>query len=268
MALLAGDRNGLRALVLACLAVVLLVPLEEFVAGGFAWVAALLATLCLHSAASRRRMLVLLGLILLMGVAPINTARDTAHFFQLGSCFLAAVLVPVLVLRRRDPDTSDWTFWPRRFSWRDVIYTLLSIPLSWWVFKVYFFDINPHMGAQWPMPEVFSAEARFRLVLGINLVGIWDELFFISTVYAILRTLFTFRIANAAQALVYAAVLNHMAFIGIGPLVVFAFALTQGVMFEKSRCLFYVLLVHIIVDFFLVMAILGYHYPALHNFWY
>jgi hypothetical protein len=43
---------------------------------------------------------------------------------------------------------------------------------------------------------------------------------------------------------------------------VFLFALTQGFMYEKSRGLLYVLLVHIIVDAFLVMAIMQYHYPG------
>ena len=52
-----------------------------------------------------------------------------------------------------------------------------------------------------------------------------------------------------------------MAFTGVGPIVVYAFALTQGAMYERSRCLLYVLIVHLIVDAFLVFAILQYHYP-------
>jgi len=43
--------------------------------------------------------------------------------------------------------------------------------------------------------------------------------------------------------------------------IVYLFALTQGVMYEKSRRLLYVLIVHLIIDAFLVLAILQYYYP-------
>jgi len=69
-------------------------------------------------------------------------------------------------------------------------------------------------------------------------------------------------VANAAQAVVYTAVLCDMAFTGIGPIVVYGFAWTQGAMFEKADNLLYVLLVHIIVDVFLFAAIVGHHYPG------
>jgi hypothetical protein len=39
-------------------------------------------------------------------------------------------------------------------------------------------------------------------------------------------------------------------------------------MYERSRCLLYVLIVHLIVDAFLVAAILQYHYPGLALRWF
>ena len=69
--------------------------------------------------------------------------------------------------------------------------------------------------------------------------------------------------ANAAQAVVYTSVLYDMAFTGAGPVIVYLFALTQGSMYDGSRSLLWVLLVHLIVDFFLVAAILHHYYgPA------
>jgi hypothetical protein len=68
-------------------------------------------------------------------------------------------------------------------------------------------------------------------------------------------------LANAAQAVVYASVLYTMAFTGIGPLVIYLFALTQGAMYEGSRSLLWVLIVHLVVDLFLVAAILHFYYP-------
>ena len=102
---------------------------------------------------------------------------------------------------------------------------------------------------------------NLRLFIGINLVGIWDELFFVNTCYALLRSLFKYPLANAVQAVIYTAVLYDMAFIGCGIFVVYFFALTQGAMFEKSEALLWVLIVHLIVDYFLVAFIVQTYYP-------
>ena len=58
------------------------------------------------------------------------------------------------------------------------------------------------------------------------------------------------------------AVLFDMAFAGIGPLLVYLFAITQGSMFEESENLLYVLVVHLIVDYFLYWEIIAGHYPG------
>ena len=63
------------------------------------------------------------------------------------------------------------------------------------------------------------------------------------------------------QAVLYTAVLFDMAFTGLGIFIVFFFAWTQGNMFEKSESLLWVLIVHLIVDFFLVAFIVQTHYP-------
>ena len=103
-----------------------------------------------------------------------------------------------------------------------------------------------------------------RLFVGINSVGIWDELFFVNVSFAVLRSLFRFRTANAIQAVLYTSVLYDMAFTGIGPFIVYLFAWTQGAMFEESENLLFVLVVHLIVDAFLISAIVGFHYPGHH----
>ncbi|HEX5131182.1 MAG TPA: CPBP family glutamic-type intramembrane protease [Candidatus Krumholzibacteria bacterium] len=249
-------------LVAFCAAAVLLIPIGNFPAGLTVWgLSALLTALQPHPRV-RRNLGVLLVCILVLGFAPIHTDLSTPHFITLGSIFLAVVLGPALFMRWRAPGEQTWGFWPRRFSWRDLIYTLVSIPLAWGVIEVYFFHLNPELPTHWLLPAVFDRTQVERLVAGINCVGIWDELFFINTVYALLRTIFPARIANPAQAVVYTSVLYDMAFTGHGAWIVYLFALTQGVMYEKSRRLLYVLIVHLIVDAFLVMAIVQHYYPA------
>ncbi len=253
---------AITPLIAFCAATVLLIPAENFPVGLAVWVLAAILTALQPDPRVRRNLGVLLACILVLGFAPIHTNLSTPHFLTLGSIFLAVVLGPALFMRWKAPGEIRWRLWPVQFSWRDLIYTLISIPLAWGIIELYFFYLNPELPTHWPLPEVFSVDAVKRLAVGINCVGIWDELFFVNTVYAMLRGIFPARIANPAQAVVYTSVLYDMAFTGHGIWIVYGFALTQGVMYEKSRVLLYVLIVHLIVDLFLVMAILQHHYPT------
>ncbi|NIQ76003.1 MAG: hypothetical protein GWN80_10995 [Gammaproteobacteria bacterium] len=251
-----------------CLATLLLVALEFNWPGWIVWLAGWACLVLQKSDVFRRRIGVLFVCVGLLAVAPIHTGRDTAHFIELGAFFAAVVLGPALFLWRRDPGVLDFRFWPRRLEARDIIYTLISIPLSWAVIKFYFFHVNPELPTHWPMPDPYTEDGRNRLLIGINAVGIWDELFFVNTVFAIFRSVLPFHYANIAQSFVYTSVLYAMAFTGMGPFAVAYLAVTQGIMYEKSKCLFYVLLVHLIVDFFLVEAILEFHYPDRFSGWF
>ncbi len=241
-------------------ATVLLIPLESYLPGAACWLAAAAALARDPDPAARRRLGVLLGTIALLAAAPIHTGLSNRHFLHLGAFFLAVVVGPAAILARTDPGVIEFRFWPRRLRWQDVVYTLLSIPLSYAVFGWWFFHADPGLAGHWPLPLQPDREETWRLIVGINCVGVWDELFFLNTVYATLRSLFPRRLANAAQAVVYTSVLYDMAFTGIGPLVVGVFALTQGAMYEGSRSLLWVLIVHLVVDFFLVGAILQQYY--------
>lgn len=251
------------ALIGFAVATVLLIPLEWFAAGLIVWAATAVTVWRTGDGKLRRNMGLLLLAVLVLGFAPIHTNLDTSHFFTLGLPFFLVIAGPYLYMRYRAPGELEWRFWPREWSWRDVIYTLSSVPLSWGIIQIYFFHLNPELPTHWPLTPEHDPAAVTRLAIGINCVGIWDELFFVNTVYVLLRGLFPARWANLAQAVVYTSVLYHMAFTGWGIVIVYVFALTQGFMYEKSRVLLYVLIVHLIVDLILVLAILQYHAPNL-----
>jgi hypothetical protein len=251
----------LVVLVLFALTTVALIPLEWFIPGGVLWLATLVAVWRGDDAVMRRNMTLLLLGVLTLGFAPINTDLSTPHFFALGVPFALVIFVPYLYLRWKAPHQMDFRFWPRTWAKRDIIYTIISVPLAWGIIRVYFFYLNPELPTHWPMPAEYDTDAVRRLTIGINCVGIWDELFFVNTVFVLLRGVFPYRLANLGQAVVYTSVLYHMAFTGWGIVIVYGFALTQGAMYEKSRILLWVLIVHLIVDAFLVLAILQYHYP-------
>lgn len=254
-----GARRGGMLLAFAA-STFLLVPLEQYLAGGLLWALALGLVLRDPSPQLRRRMGVLLGCVGLLAFTPIDTRLEPIKFLTLGGPFLAVIVVPALVLGRTDPGVIRYRLWPRRFRWLDVFYVAISVPLAWFVLDWYF-DFNSLMPYQWPLPPEQDDASMTFLFWGINGVGVWDELFFVNTVFAVLRSLFRFRVANLVQAVVYMSILYDMAFAGIGPLLVYLFALTQGSMFEESENLLYVLVVHLIVDYFLYWEIVSGHYP-------
>ena len=249
------------ALILFAVAVPCLIPLNWTVLGLAALSGSLLTCWKTGDRVFFRRMSVLSGAVLLLGFTDINTNLENTNFIVLGASFLAVILVPYLVLKRTDPGVITYRWLPKRFRWLDVIYVLISIPLAFAVVKLYF-HVNPWMPTHWSLPAKQSVEHVWRLFVGINCVGIWDELFFVNTTFAVLRSVFPYRWANAGQSVVYASVLYDMAFTGLGVLIVPIFAWTQGAMFESSEGLIWVVLVHLIVDFFLFTAIVQYHYPG------
>jgi membrane protease YdiL (CAAX protease family) len=257
------------SLALLCVCTPLLIPLRLTMAGAIVWLIGAVALVSVKNNAFRIRMGILYAVIAVLALSPINTGLQTRHFIALGIPFAGALFGPTIILRLiGDKGAIDWKFWPRKFSFLDVLYTTISFPISWWVFKWYFFNMNPDMPTHWLQPPEYDRAQAVRLIIGINAVGIWDELFFINTVYGCLRSLFPARWANLGQAVIYTSVLNRMAFTGVGPIVVGLFALTQGMMYEKSRCLLYVLTVHVIVDVFLLMAIFHHYYPAMTPAWF
>lgn len=248
------------------LGVVLAIPLHLIWAGALALAASYVMARKTADAVFLQRMTVLYVVILALGVVDINTRLTNANFLMVGSAFLFVLVYPYLAVGRRTPGLITYRFLPKRFLARDLIYIAISIPLAWLIIKVYF-SLNPWMPTQWTLPPEKDMEQVWRLFAGINMVGIWDELFFVNTVFGILRTLFPYRWANAGQSVVYASVLYDMAFTGWGVLIVPAFAWTQGAMFRSSEGLLSVLIVHLIVDFFLFAAIVQHYYPGFSLGW-
>lgn len=223
--------------------------------------------LTLETPYRRVRYLALAAPLLVLSFAPITTDTSTRGFLLLGTCFVLVLVLPTLILWRERPSPITFAFWPKRLDRLELLYTLLAVPLAWGAFRLYFGVLSPEVPLNWALPLEPDTNELLRLFVGINLVGIWDELFFINIGYAVLRQLFPARTANLAQAVIYTTVLWTMAFRGVGPLFVYLFALTQGAMFERSRVLLWVLIVHLIVDYFLFQAIVSAYYPDFSVWW-
>lgn len=228
---------------------------------------AFIGALTLEPPDRKRRYLALAAPLLVLSFAPIATDTSNRGFLLLGACFILVLVLPTLILWRERPRPITFAFWPKRLDRLEIFYTLLAIPLAWGAFKLYFGVLSPDVPFNWTLPPQPGNEELLRLFIGINLVGIWDELFFINIGYAVLRRLFPARTANLAQAVIYTTVLWTMAFRGVGPIFVYLFAFTQGAMYERSRVLLWVLIVHLIVDYFLFQAIVSAYYPDFSVWW-
>ena len=109
---------------------------------------------------------------------------------------------------------------------------------------------------------VDSPELIARLFVGVGAVGIWDELFFICTVLALLRRHFPMWQANLLQAIVFVSFLWELGYQAWGPLLTIPFALLQGYIFVRTRSLAYVVTVHLLFDAVVFLVLVHAHNPG------
>lgn len=207
-----------------------------------------------------------LGLLI---IHTISVAADISwpRFFLMGGVLTAAVVVPYLVHRFLLRD--DAIRYPRRrgqpwtrLEWAWLVFVLLA---AWLILPRYFI----HSGAYLNWPPVGTPSEIGRLFVGVNAVGIWDELFFICMVFTLLHRHFPFWAANIVTSIIFVSFLWELGYRSWGPFLTIPFALVQAVVFVRSRSLPYTITVHLLFDFIVFLAIVHAHHPAwLPVFWY
>jgi len=131
------------------------------------------------------------------------------------------------------------------------------LALGYAILPVYFITSGSY--ANWP--AVTEPSEIARLFVGVGFVGIWDELFFICVVFALLRRHFTFWVANSLQAVVFVSFLWELGYRSWGPALTLPFALIQGWIFEKSRSVYYIITVHLLFDVVVFLVLVYAHHP-------
>lgn len=131
--------------------------------------------------------------------------------------------------------------------------------LGWLILPFYF--IGSGVYQNWPVVD--SPELIARLFVGVGAVGIWDELFFICTVFALLRRHFPDWLANGLQAIVFVSFLWELGYRSWGPALTIPFALIQGWIFVRTRSLSYVVTVHLLFDAVVFAVLVHAHNPDL-----
>ena len=93
-------------------------------------------------------------------------------------------------------------------------------------------------------------------------MGIWDELFFICTCFALLRRHMPDATANVLQAVVFVSFLWELGYQAWGPVLTIPFALVQGFIFMRTRSLTYVVVVHLLFDAVVFLVLVSAHSPG------
>lgn len=248
--------------VLAALLVVSAAPLFYvwFSPWGYATIGAGLALAWVVSKRLARDLLLIA--LPLVGIAQISIKANLewGNVLLMGSVLAAAVAVPYSL--------SRWVFKDHaiRFPGRpgepwtrlEKTWLVAVLVLGWLVLPPYFIGSGSYLN--WPAVETPSE--IIRLFFGVGFVGIWDELFFICTVFALLRRHFPFLIANVLQAIVFVSFLWELGYQSWGPLLTIPFALIQAWIFEKSRSVYYVITVHLLFDVVVFLVLIYAHHPT------
>lgn len=196
----------------------------------------------------------------IMSFVPINTEISYEHMLVMGSAMVAIIAIPYLISRYVYKDYGIHFPWHFREPWgRDKwLYLAFVGVIGYAVLPFYMISTGVYMN--WP--AVSTADEVTRLFTGTNVLGIWDELFFICTVFVLLRRHFPFWQANMLQAILFTSFLFELGFGSWGPYMIFLFALIQGFIFMRTQSLLYIVTVHLLFDLILFMVLIHAHNPT------
>lgn len=149
----------------------------------------------------------------------------------------------------------------KRWTRAQWVYLGVVVVFGYLVLPVYFIG----SGAYQNWPDLDGSGDIARLFVGVNAVGLWDELFFICVVFALLRAHFPMWVANVLQATVFVSFLWELGYREWGPVLTIPFALVQGWIFSWSKSLPYVVTVHLLFDAVVFAVLVHAHHPELFN---
>jgi hypothetical protein len=246
----------LAAAALVSLSGFLMFALEAREAGYGVLAVAVALGLVVHRPLGKDLALIGFGLTV-MSAVPITTDVSNEHMVTMGTAMVLAVAGPYAVSRwvYRDHAVRFPVRTGERWTTLEKVY-LAAVPvIGYAVLPVYM--ITTGVYRNWP--AVSDPEGIGRLFLGTNVLGIWDELFFICTVFTLLRRHLPFWQANLLQAVLFTSFLFELGFHSWGPVMIYGFALIQGYIFGLTRSLTYVVCVHLLFDLVLFLVLVHAH---------
>jgi hypothetical protein len=195
--------------------------------------------------------------IAVISAVPITTDVSTPHMLVMGSAMILAVGIPYAVSRfvTKEHAVVFPVFTGKKWTRAEKWYLPAVVVIGYALLPVYM--IRTGVYTNWP--SVHDFEGIARLFIGTNALGIWDELFFICTAFAVLRRHLPDWQANLLQAVLFTSFLWELGFRAWAPLFIFPFALLQARIFTVTKSLSYIVSVHLLFDFVLFLVLLHAH---------
>ena len=234
----------LLAAALVSISAIALFGLQERWIGYGLIVAGLAIGAVVDRALFRHLLLIAAGLVVISTMS-LEADLSNAAMARFAITLTAAVALPYAISRLwYQEDVIRFPVGTDRWSRFEYGYLILVVIAGYLILPVYFLG----SGAYQNWPDIAGLNEIIRLFIGVNAVGLWDELFFICIVFALLRRHFPFWQANILQAVVFVSFLWELGYRGWGPLLTVPFALLQGYIFQRTRSLPYVVTVHLTFD--------------------
>lgn len=197
--------------------------------------------------------------IMILSLSDLAADLSNAGMLRFTLVLGGALVVPYVLTRwvfRRDPIVFPWGGW--RWNRAQWAYLGAVVVVGYLVLPWYFISTGVYLN--WP--AIHTPNEVARLLVGVNAVGIWDELFFICTVFALYRRHFQLWQANLLQAMVFVSFLWELGYQSWGPLLTIPFALVQGAIFQLTKNLAYVITVHLLFDVVVFLVLIHGHNPS------
>ena len=250
---------GVAAMAVTSLSAVPLIALQQLWTGLVVLAAGLALALAVDRALARTLAVVGVGLVIL-SVTSLEADLSDLGMLRFTLVLGGAVLVPTLLARRLiGPDAVRFPVRGRSWTRAQWWYLAAVIVIAYLLLPFYFIGSGSY--ANWP--AIATPNEIGRLFVGVNAVGIWDELFFICIVFALYRRHVPLWAANLLQAVVFVAFLWELGYRSWGPLLTIPFALVQGWIFARTASLGYVVTVHLLFDAIVFLVLVHAHNPEL-----
>jgi membrane protease YdiL (CAAX protease family) len=212
--------------------------------------------------AQRKYLAILLAAVALMAINPVAPTLNPGRVAIIYPLMVAAVVVPYLL--------SHYFFrqhlvhfnfdWRRRWTRFEIGYIAYIAASAYLICPYYLTSTGAYLRWEHIPPTLGPTLASFS---AITATGIWEEFFFIGVVYNILRRYMSFWWANTIQALLFTTFLYQMGFRYWAPAFLLVYAFGQGFMFERTKSLLYVLVVHVFADTLIFLSLMDAYFPHL-----
>ncbi|MGP3535361.1 CPBP family intramembrane glutamic endopeptidase [Microbacterium sp. RD1] len=203
--------------------------------------------------------LIAIGLLIVSAI-DLKAELDNLAMLRFGLALGGAVVAPYLISRYLYRDHAIRFPWRGggRWTWWQWVWLVGVLALGWLILPFYFITSGVYMN--WPVVD--TPDLIARLFVGVGAVGIWDELFFICTVFVLLRRHFPDALAIVLQSVVFVSFLWELGYQAWGPVLTIPFALVQAFLFLRTRSLGYVVTVHLLFDAVVFAVLVHAHNPG------